>query len=67
MSDGGVHYSVYPWEGKVVFKANIIEVSVVDADSPFPIFLEATTTFANQSRYSTSLINSADSNVSTSS
>ena len=38
VSGGGVHYLVYPWEGKVVFKASIIEVSVVDVDSPFPPF-----------------------------
>lgn len=67
MFSSGVHYLVYSGQEKVVLRAGIIKVSVIDADLSFsPFFFETTTMFANHLGYSNSLINLAASNLFTS-
>ena len=39
MARGGIYYKVDPRQGKTVFRAGSINVSEVNAESPFSIFL----------------------------
>ena len=63
MSGGGIYYLIHPGQGKTILWADVIQVSVIDTNLPFSSIFGTTTTFANQSGYSTSLINSTASNL----
>ena len=39
MSDGGVHYLVYPRQWKAIFGACVVEVSVINIYSPLSFLL----------------------------
>ena len=57
MAGCGVHDEVDPWQREAVFWACFVDVGEVDTESPFTIcFFLTSTTLANHSRYSTSLI-----------
>ena len=58
VTGSGIHYLVYPRQWEAILWANIIQVGVIDIDSPFtPFFFGTTTTFVSHFEYSTSLIN----------
>ena len=66
VSNSGVDYLIYLGQWEATLWASVIQVGVIDTDSPFTPFFGTTTTFSNQSGYSTSLINQTASNFSTS-
>ena len=63
MFGGGIYYLIYSGQGKTILWADVIQVSVINTNLPFSSIFGTTTTFANQSGYSTSLINPAASNL----
>ena len=39
MANSGVHYEVDPGQGKTIFRASLVNIGKVNAESPFVVFL----------------------------
>ena len=67
MAGHGIHDEVDLWQRETIFWARFVDISEVDAESALPFAFLTSTTLANHSGYSTSLIALAWRSLSTSS